>query len=296
MFAGVSAFPLTPVRDDRVDEDALGRLVARAAEGGADSVCVLGSTGVGPYLGRDERRRAVARAVQEAGDVPLLAGVGALRTCDVLAHAQDAADAGAAALVLVPVTYQPLTDDEVVGLYAQVVDRVPLPLVVYENRRTTSVAFTDDLLRRVAALPHVASVKVPGAPGDVAEVGARLAHLRTLLPAHVGVGFSGDPYAATALAAGADTWWSVLAGIEPALAVRLARAARTGDAVTVDALTRALRPVFEVLADRGGVRVAAALAEHHGLVAGPCLPRPLQGLDPASTATVVAAVRAAERV
>lgn len=296
MFAGVSAFPLTPLRDDRVDEDALGRLVAGAAGAGVDSVCVLGSTGVGPYLAREERRTVVARAAKEVGDVPLLAGVSALRTSDVLAHAQDAADAGAAGLLLVPVSYQPLTDDEVVDLYAEVADRVPLPLVPYENRRTTSVAFSDDLLARVAALPHVASVKVPGAPGDVAAVGARLAHLRTLVPARVGVGFSGDAYAATALAAGADTWWSVLAGVVPGTAVRLAHAARTGDHATVDALTAALRPAFDVLAAQGGVRVAAALAEHRGLVEGPCLPRPVQGLPATDRDAVVAALAAAERV
>ncbi|MFS0705304.1 dihydrodipicolinate synthase family protein [Cellulomonas sp. 179-A 9B4 NHS] len=292
----MSAFPLSPFAADGVDVDALGRLVSAAVAAGVDSVGVLGSTGVGPYLTRDERRRLVARAVAAAGDVPVLAGVGTLRTSDVLAHAQDAADAGAAGLLLVPVSYQPLTDDEVVGLYADVTARVPLPLVVYENRRTTSVAFTDDLLARVTALPHVAAVKVPGAPGDVAAVRDRLAHLRTLVPAHVGVGMSGDAFAATALAAGADTWWSVLAGVLPVTAVRLARAARDGDAATVAALTDALAPLLAVVGERGGVRVAAALAEHRGLVAGPCLPRPLLGLDPAERATVVAAAEAAERV
>ncbi|QCB92312.1 dihydrodipicolinate synthase family protein [Cellulomonas shaoxiangyii] len=296
MFAGVSAFPLSPLHDDRVDADALGRLVAGAAAAGVDSVGVPGSTGVAQYLTRDERRRVVVRAVAEAGDVPVLAGIGALRTSDVLAHAHDAAEAGAAGILLVPTSYHPLTDDEVVGLYADVTERVPLPLVVYENRRTTSVAFTDDLLARVTALPHVVAVKVPGAPGDVADVTARLAHLRTVVPAHVGIGMSGDAFAATALVAGVDTWWSVLAGVLPGTAVRLARAARDGDAATLSALTDALAPLLHLVGPRGGVRVAAALAEHRGLVDGPCLPRPLHGLDAAERATAVASAEAAERV
>lgn len=293
MFAGVSAFPLTPLRDDRLDEDALAGLVTRAVAAGVDSVGVLGSTGVAPYLNRDERRRTVTRAVAEAGDVPVLAGVGALRTSDVLAHAQDAADAGAAGLLLVPVSYHPLTDDEVVDLFADVTARVPLPVVAYENRRTTSVAFTDELIARLGAVPHVAALKVPGVPADAA---ARVAHLRSLVPPHVGVGMAGDAYAAAALAGGADTWWSVLAGVAPATAVRLATAARAGDAATVDALTGALRPAFDVMVAHGGVRVAAAVAEHLGLVEGPCLPRPLRGLGAADRASVVAAVQAVERV
>lgn len=296
MFAGVSAFPLTPLRDDRLDEDALARLVGRAVAAGVDSVGVLGSTGVAPYLTREERRRTVVRAVAEAGDVPVLAGVGALRTSDVVAHAQDAAAAGAAGLLLVPVTYHPLTDDEVVDLFAEVAASVPLPVVAYENRRTTSVTFTDGLVARLAAVPHVAALKVPGVPGGAAEAATRVAHLRALVPPHVGVGMAGDAYAAAALAGGADTWWSVLAGVAPVTAVRLAAAARAGDTATVEVLTSALRPAFDVMVAHGGVRVAAAVAEHLRLVESPCLPRPLRGLGAEDRASVVAAVEAAERV
>ncbi|GAA4623139.1 dihydrodipicolinate synthase family protein [Cellulomonas oligotrophica] len=296
MFAGVSAFPLTPVRDEELDEDALGLLVARAAEAGVDSVGVLGSTGNAPYLSVDERRRVVERAVLEAGDVPVLAGVGALRSTDVVALALDAADAGAAGMLLAPVSYHPLTEAEVLGLYEDVTSAVPLPLVVYENPRTTGVTFSDELWRDVAALPHVVAVKSPGAPGGVGAARDRVAHLRSLVPTHVGVGASGDAVAVAALAAGADTWWSVLAGVAPGVAVRLARAVRERDDALVTALADALGPALDLVTRRGGVRVAAALAEHRGLVDGPCLPRPLRGLDGAETATADAALAAAERL
>ena len=60
MFTGLSAFPLTPLASDEVDEAAFVRLVQRLAAAGVDSITALGSTGSYAYLGGDERRR-VAR-------------------------------------------------------------------------------------------------------------------------------------------------------------------------------------------------------------------------------------------
>ena len=60
MFTGLSAFPLTPLANDEVDEGAFVRLIQRLTAAGVDSITALGSTGSYAYLGGDERRR-VAR-------------------------------------------------------------------------------------------------------------------------------------------------------------------------------------------------------------------------------------------
>src|SRR3954465_14528786 len=58
---------------------------------GVNSIGLLGSTGSYPYLSRAERRRALEAATEEAaGRVPILAGVGALRTDEAVRLAQDA--------------------------------------------------------------------------------------------------------------------------------------------------------------------------------------------------------------
>lgn len=112
---GLSAFPLTPVRDGGVDQAALAGIVDLLAEAAVDSIGVLGSTGAYTYLTREQRRRVVEIAARRSGDLPVLAGIGHCATDDVLALAEDAQRAGADAVLLAPVTYQGLTDDEVVG-------------------------------------------------------------------------------------------------------------------------------------------------------------------------------------
>ena len=95
---GLSAFPITPSdRSGRVDVGALRALVSPLLTAGVDSVGLLGSTGSYPYFTREERRRAVETAVdQAAGRTPILVGVGALRTDDTVKLARDAGAVGAA--------------------------------------------------------------------------------------------------------------------------------------------------------------------------------------------------------
>jgi 4-hydroxy-tetrahydrodipicolinate synthase len=93
---GLSAFPITPCSPDgRVDAGSMRRLLAPLLAAEVDSIGLLGSTGSYPYVTREERRRALDLALDEAsGRVPILVGVGALRTDEAIRLAQDAKAAG----------------------------------------------------------------------------------------------------------------------------------------------------------------------------------------------------------
>ncbi|BCY11997.1 dihydrodipicolinate synthase family protein [Actinoplanes sp. L3-i22] len=279
MFTGLSAFPLTPLADDRLDETAYAGLVSRLAAAGVDSITALGSTGSYPYLSAGERSRALRVAIAEAGPTPVFAGIGALRTSQVLAYAADAQAAGAAAVLLAPMTYQPLTADDVYGLFEDVTAELSVPLIVYDNPGTTHVTFTDDLYAAVAKLPKVASLKIPGP-----VTRERVEELRKLLPVGVAIGISGDVHAADGLANGCDVWYSVVGGTLPAAAVPVAR--------SVPGAAGRLGSLFELFARYGSLRVTAAIAEQLGLARRSCLPRPLRGLDDGARAEVSAVLTA----
>ncbi|MDA0185730.1 dihydrodipicolinate synthase family protein [Solirubrobacter phytolaccae] len=271
MFTGLSAFPLTPLDEDGIDEGAFTRLVARLATAGVDSIAPLGSTGSYAYLQRKERARLTRLAVEAAAGVPVMVGIGALRTKDVLANAADAQAAGASAVLLAPVSYQLLTDDEVLGLYTDVTAELSVPLCVYDNPTTTRFTFSDDLHAEIAQLPNVGAIKLPG-PG-AAE---RLPGLRGRVPETVALGVSGDWFAAEALAAGADVWFSVIGGLFPEAALAIVRR---------EALD--LEPLWALFRTYGGIRVIAAAAALRGFTGEPNLPRPL---IPAPSAEVAAAL------
>lgn len=290
VFAGLSAFPHTPLRDDAFDEAAYARLLERLTTAGVDSITALGSTGSYMYLDSEERRRVARAAVEHAGSVPVIVGIGALRTSQVRRLADDAQEVGASALLLAPVTYQALGDDEVFGLFEDVTAGLSVPLVVYDNPGTTHVAFTDDLYARIATLPHVASIKIPGVPADPDEAAARVQTIRDHIPDTVAVGVSGDSSAATGLNAGCDVWYSVIGGTLPTPALTITRAALSGDHAAASAESARLEPLWALFAEHGSYRVTAAIAEHLGLVAADCLPRPVHGLKAAARTRVAQVV------
>ncbi|RKS09294.1 4-hydroxy-tetrahydrodipicolinate synthase [Nocardiopsis sp. Huas11] len=278
MFTGLSAFPLTPLNDDRFDEHAYAGLIARLVEAGVDSIGALGSTGSYAYLDREERRQVARAAVRSAGDTPVIVGIGALRTSHVRALAQDAQEAGAAGVLLAPMSYQALTEDDVFGLYEEVTADLSVPLVVYDNPATTRFTFSNELYARVAGLPNVAAIKIPPVPLDPAAAREHVAAIRDVVPDHVVIGVSGDGTAVTGLNAGCQTWFSVVAGTVPEVAVPLCRAALNGDSATAAAASERLRPLWDMFAAHGSLRVVAALAEHLKLAPPHCLPRPILGL------------------
>lgn len=285
MFTGLSAFPLTPTSETGIDQKAFAGLVARLERAGVDSIGALGSTGGYAYLTREERALAGRIAVDVAADTPVMIGIGALRTSHVLELAEDAQNAGAAAVLLAPVSYQPLTDDEVFGLYEDVTKNLSVPLCVYDNPGTTHFTFGNELHGRIAALPGVAAVKIPGIPADKAP--DRITALRGVLPDDVALGLSGDEFAAGGLSAGADVWFSVIGGLLPEQCLAIARAAVAGDADEAAELSRRLEPLWVLFRRYGSLRVTSAAAEHLGLITSPNLPQPLRPLRPGARQEVV---------
>jgi 4-hydroxy-tetrahydrodipicolinate synthase len=163
-----------------------------------------------------------------------------------------------------------------------------VPLIVYDNPGTTHFAFTDELYARIAELPNVASIKIPPIPGRADAAAARIDAVRRRLPAHVTIGISGDAFATTALIAGCDAWYSVIAGTLPEPALAIMRAVQAADVAGARAASDRLAPLWALFALHGSLRVVAAIAEQLGLAERSCLPLPIRGLDDAARAAVAA--------
>lgn len=293
MFTGVSAFPLTPFRNDQVDEKAFVGLVRRLINSGVDSITALGSTGSYPYMTVEERARVARLAVQNAGSVAVFVGIGALRTSQVLALARGAEEAGASGLLLSAMTYQSLTPDEVFELFRTVTESTELPVIVYDNPGTTHFHFTTQLYARIAQLPGIASIKIPGVPADLDEARRHVASIRAVIPEYVSIGVSGDAFGAAGLIAGCDAWYTVIGGTIPGPVLDIARAVREGRVQDAQAESERLAPLWKLFADLGGsARVTAAIAECLGLVAPDCLPLPLRGMSAENRARVAGVVDA----
>lgn len=274
---GLSAFPITPAdADGRVDAPVLCRLIARLREATVDSIGLLGSTGTYAYLSRTERRRALNAALAEAGGIPVLVGVGALRTDEAVRLAQDAKAAGAAAGLLAAVSYTPLTEDEVFEHVVAVGRASGLPLCLYDNPGTTHFRFTPELIGRLSRVPGIVAAKSP-AP-EASEVAAHLASLRAAVPDGFSLGYSGDWNVVEGLLAGADAWFSVVAGLFPQTGMAIVDAVRRGNAEEARRLDARLRPLWDLFREFSSLRVIYACAGILGLMRAEA-PRPILPLS-----------------
>ncbi|OWV85382.1 dihydrodipicolinate synthase family protein [Rhizobium sp. R635] len=286
-FHGLSAFPPTPADPEgRVDTEGLGRLLERLCEAGVSSIGLLGSTGIYAYLTREERQRAVRAAVEcVRGRVPLVVGAGALRTDHAVDLARDAEAAGAGALLLAPVSYTPLTQEEAYQHFLAVAKATRLPLCIYNNPGTTHFTFSRELLQRLSDMETIRAVKMP-LPVD-GDLRGELALLRE--KTDLAIGYSGDWGAAEALSSGADAWYSVIGGLLPRTALALTRAAMAGSDGEARRLDGLLQPLWDLFKAYGSIRVIYVLAEHLDVRAE--LPRPLLPLGPADRRRVLDAAR-----
>jgi 4-hydroxy-tetrahydrodipicolinate synthase len=291
LLRGLSAFPITPAdAEGRVDVDALRKLVASLCAAKVDSIGLLGSTGTYAYLSRSERRRALDAALEEAaGQVPILVGVGALRTDEAVRLAQDAKAAGAAAGLLAPVSYTPLTDDEVFEHFATVARESGLPLCIYDNPGTTHFRFSPALIGRLSCLPGIVAVKSPAPEPQAIE--AHLADLRSVVPDGFSLGYSGDWNSVEALIAGGDAWYSVVAGLFPRTGMALVQAVRNGDAAGARRLNERLDPLWSLFKDFSSLRVIYASVDLLGICRTE-LPRPVLPLAGAARQRVADVLKA----
>ena len=291
IFKGLSAFPITPCdANGALLTDDLWDLLTRLDGADVQSIGLLGSTGTYAYLTRETRAQAIHVARAAISQKPLIVGAGALRTDDAVALAKDAQAAGADGLLLAPVSYAPLFQNEVYAHFEAVADATPLPLCIYNNPGTTHFHFTTDLLVRLGRLPTVKAVKMP-LPTDMAEIAA----LRSALSGDVVLGYSADWGCPNCILAGAEAWFSVIAGYLPDETAKLARAAERKDQAEVDRMNAAFQPLWDLFQSWGSVRViyAAAQIERRNSAV---LPKPLLPIPQAHHDDIMSALDAARAV
>ena len=101
---------------------------------GVNGIFTLGSSGEFSHLTIDDRALVIRTVVDEvAGRVPVVAGASESGTRQVLQMLDVAAGEGADAVVVLPTYYMIPTEADVIRHFELVLDRSPLPVVLYNN-------------------------------------------------------------------------------------------------------------------------------------------------------------------
>ncbi|MED7952015.1 dihydrodipicolinate synthase family protein [Streptomyces sp. BE20] len=256
---GIIAYPVTPFAagDGGVDTDALAALVDRLIVSGVHAVAPLGSTGESAYLDDQEWYTAAETALAAvAGRVPSVVGVADLTTRNAVRRARFAEQAGADAVMVLPVSYWKLDEREVVRHFTTVAEAVSVPVMIYNNPATSGIDLSPELM--VSLVDRVENITmVKESSGDVQRM-HRLSQLTDgALPFYNG----SNPLALEAFAAGAAGWCTAAPCLIPEPVLELYRAVRAGELDTARKVFYRQLPVLEFIL-RGGLptTVKAGLA------------------------------------
>ncbi|MER3499731.1 MAG: dihydrodipicolinate synthase family protein [Chitinophagaceae bacterium] len=263
-FKGIIAYPITPFdKNEKVDIPLFKKLVEKLIASGSHGIAPLGSTGVLPYL-TDEEKEAVTEATinQVNGRVPVLVGVSNLTTERTIYHAKFAEKAGATAVMIIPMSYWKLTDDEIVQHYDAVAKQISIPIMAYNNPATAGVDMSPSLLKRLLQIPNVTMIKE--STGDV----QRMHYLRKELGEDVAFYNGSNPLALAAFAAGASGWCTAAPNLIPKQNLQLYEAITKNDLMLAQkvfyeqidllkfivnkGLPRAIKAGLNILGEEGG--------------------------------------------
>jgi dihydrodipicolinate synthase/N-acetylneuraminate lyase len=163
----VTALATPFTADDRIDEAAIERIVERQISAGVGGVLAAGSSGEFFTLSAAERRQVLETTKRAAKDrVPVIANSSAPSTRETIEFCLHAQQAGAAATLVMPWTYEPLPFDAVITFYKDVASSIDIPVVIYDAPNATGIDFTTEQRIRLGELPGVDFIKF-GAPNFV---------------------------------------------------------------------------------------------------------------------------------
>ncbi|GGZ60685.1 dihydrodipicolinate synthase family protein [Streptomyces subrutilus] len=235
---GIMVATALPLRADlSVDHDAYADHVAWLLDNGCDGVVPNGSLGEYQTLTDAERTRVVRTAVEAAGDgARVMPGVSAYGSAEARRWAEQAAEAGAGSVLLLPPNAFRADEDAVRAHFAEVA-RAGLPVVAYNNPVDTKVDLAPALLARLHADGSIVAVKE--FTGDVRRA-YEIAELAPGLDLLVGA----DDVLLELALAGAVGWIAGYPNALPRACAALYRAAVSGDLVTALPLYRSLHPLL----------------------------------------------------
>ncbi len=257
---GILVALVTPMTaDEDVDYATLEKTVDYLISQGVHGLIPLGSTGEFYALTPQERQQVLQTTLNAAGGrVPVVAGVNAGSTRDVVAYSRQAEQLGAAGVMLAAPYYSLPKPEELLEHFRAVNDAITIPIMLYNYPGRTGVDMKPDFIERLCELPRVRYVKE--STGETARISTLLRCCGDRLRIFCG----GDAVALESLVLGAVGWVGGVANAVPRSHIKLYRlAVEQNNVHAARALFFQMQPLLELM-EAGGhytqwVKAACAL-------------------------------------
>ncbi|MDR0956630.1 MAG: 4-hydroxy-tetrahydrodipicolinate synthase [Endomicrobium sp.] len=132
MFSGVYTALITPFKNNKIDYDALKKLIEKQYKSGIDGIVPCGTTGESPTLSYEEHETVIEFCVKYAkGKMKILAGTGANSTSEAIRFTQFAKKVKCDGALVVAPYYNKPTQKGLYLHFKSIADAVNIPIVLY---------------------------------------------------------------------------------------------------------------------------------------------------------------------
>ncbi|MDH0562864.1 dihydrodipicolinate synthase family protein [Acinetobacter courvalinii] len=271
---GIIAYPVTPFKADgqQLDLDALSISLNALLESQCDAIAPLGSAGESAYLTWQEWQQVAQTTIAVVNQrVPVIVGISELTTAMAIQKAKKAEELGADVIMVIPVSYWKLTDQEIYDYYQQIAASVKLPIMVYNNPATSGIDMSPELIVKMFnQIDNICMVK--DSTGDI----QRMHKFHTLTQGQLPFYNGSNPLALEAFCAGATGWCTAAPNLLGDLPKQLYQAIQQADLSKAQRLFYQQLPVLSFIVQGGLPKTIKSGLNVLGFSVGSPRP-PLQG-------------------
>ncbi len=243
MFHGSIVALVTPFDEqERIDYDALRRLIEFHIGEGTNGLVIAGTTGESATLEGGEHAEVIRRAAEMvAGRIPVIAGTGSNSTRQTIDLSLEVADAAIDGYLLVVPYYNKPVQEGLYQHFRTIADAVDKPVMVYNVPGRTVADLLPETLARLADHPNIFGVK--DATGDM----ERMKEHQALLPGDFKY-YSGDDFTTLEfLKLGGHGVVTVSGNVAPRQVSDLCKAVADGDVEKATETDQKLQPLNTAL-------------------------------------------------
>jgi 4-hydroxy-tetrahydrodipicolinate synthase len=149
---GTGVALVTPFSEDySIDYPSLAKIIEHCIEGGLEYLVVLGTTGEGPTLSKQEKAEVFTFVTKQVnGRIPLVAGIGGNDTAEVAQSMKDFNVDGYTAILSVSPYYNKPNQEGIYNHYMHLASVSPLPIIIYNVPGRTGMGISAATTLRLA--------------------------------------------------------------------------------------------------------------------------------------------------
>lgn len=161
IFTGIMPAIVTPLKADNrtVNVDVMGQLVERHLADGADGFYLLGGTGEGLVVDREQREILCEATVKQvAGRKPIINHIAAMNLEETVELAKHAEKAGCDAISSVPPLFFFHDAEDLYNYYKKLAESVTIPVIMYYHP-SAGAHMSAELVARICEIDNMTGVK-----------------------------------------------------------------------------------------------------------------------------------------